>query len=154
MCRHGHPVALDLQRGEVVSDQTQIPAELLYEYVLQTTQVVEFGVSIEALMAGRVAPPPEGVRFDVHFEGPVTGTKLNGSARGVDYVHMRADGRTELNIHAEVTTADGKKIALSAGGVGDRRPAGASVAREREADDLPPRVRLGQPDPGLGDWIG
>jgi hypothetical protein len=31
------------ERGEEVSDQTQIPAELLYEYVLQTTQVVEYG---------------------------------------------------------------------------------------------------------------
>jgi hypothetical protein len=117
LCGHAHPVALDLERGEVVSDQTQIPAELLYEYVLQTTQMVEYGVSIQALMAGQVAPPPEGVRFDVHFEGPVTGTKLNGSAKGVDYIHMRADGRTELNIQAEVTTADGKKIALSADGV-------------------------------------
>ena len=31
---------------------------------------------------------------------------------------MRADGRIELNIHAEITTENGEKIALHARGVG------------------------------------
>jgi len=35
----------------------------------------------------------------------------------VDYLHIRADGRCQLNIHAEITTEDGKKIALAADGV-------------------------------------
>jgi hypothetical protein len=35
----------------------------------------------------------------------------------VDYLHVRADGRCQLHIHAEITTADGKKIALAADGV-------------------------------------
>src|ERR1017187_4330956 len=98
-----------------MSDQTQ--GELLYEYTVQFTQAVEYGVSMEALTSGQTAPPPEGVRFDVYFEGPVTGTKLSGSVKGVDYPHMRADGRAQLNIQAEITTEDGKKIALAADGV-------------------------------------
>ena len=60
-------------------------------------------------------PPAEGARFDVYFEGPITG-KLNGTVKGVDYLHIRADGRCQLNIHAEITTEDGKKISLAADG--------------------------------------
>ena len=108
--------------GSSISDQTRIPAELLYEYRCKTTQVVEYGVSVEALMSGQVSPPAEGVRFDVYFEGPVTGTKLSGSVKGVDYPHMRADGRAQLNIQAEITTEDGKKIALAADGVAMGQP--------------------------------
>jgi len=98
-----------------MSDQTQ--GELLYEYTVQFTQVVEYGVSMEALTSGQAAPPPEGARFDVYFEGPATGAKLSGSVKGVDYLHVRADGRFQLHIHAEITTDDGKKIALAADGV-------------------------------------
>jgi hypothetical protein len=69
-------------------------------------------------IASRQAPPPaEGARVDVYFEGPVTGAKFSGSVRGVDYLHLRADGRFELDIYAEITTDDGKKIALAADGV-------------------------------------
>ena len=52
----------------------------------------------------------------------MTGTKVSGSVKGVDYIHMRADGRTELNIQAEITTEDGKKIALAADGVAMGQP--------------------------------
>ena len=100
-----------------MSDQAQLPTELLYEYAPNITQVVEYGVSMEALMSGQAPPPAEGARFDVYFEGPVTGTKLSGSVKGVDYLHIRADGRAQLNIYAEITTEDGKKIALAADGV-------------------------------------
>jgi Protein of unknown function (DUF3237) len=79
--------------------------------------VVEYGVSMEALMSGQAPPPAEGARFDVYLEGPVAGTKLSGSVKGVDYLYIRADGRTDLDIHAEITTGDGKKIALAADGV-------------------------------------
>ena len=100
-----------------MSDQAQLPTELLYEYAPNITQVVEYGVSMEALMSGQAPPPAEGARFDVYLEGPVTGTKLSGSVKGVDYLHIRADGRAQLNIYAEITTEDGKKIALAADGV-------------------------------------
>ena len=93
----------------VVSDQTQLPGELLYEYTPKITQVVEYGASADALISGQTPPPAEGARVDIYFEGPITG-KLNGTVKGVDYLHIRADGRCQLNIHAEITTEDGKKI--------------------------------------------
>ena len=45
--------------------------EKLYEYTVKFTGVTEYGVSLESLLAGKVAPPPEGARFDVYFEGPL-----------------------------------------------------------------------------------
>lgn len=105
--------------------------KLLYEYSLNVTGMTEYGISFEALMTGKVAPPPEGVRFDVAFDGTMSGPKLNGKIKGVDYVWIRADGRMELNIHAEITTNDGQKIALHAGGVGSLRKEG-SIADLRE----------------------
>ncbi len=101
-----------------MSERREMLGEPLYEYTMQFTQVVEYGVSAEALFAGQTPPPPEGARIDVYFEGPVTGARLNGTVTGVDYLHVRADGRVQLNIHAEITTEDGKKIALAADGVG------------------------------------
>ena len=68
------------------------------------------------MFSGQTLPPAEGARFDVYFEGPVTG-KLKGTVKGVDYLHIRADGRCQLNIHAEITTEDGRKVALAANGV-------------------------------------
>ncbi len=100
----------------VISDQTQLPGELLYEYTPKITQVVEYGASADALISGQTPPPAEGARVDIYFEGPITG-KLNGTVKGVDYLHIRADGRCQLDIHAEITTEDGKKIALAADGV-------------------------------------
>jgi hypothetical protein len=99
-----------------VSEQAAIPGELIYEYTPLFTQVVEYGVSAEGVFSGQTPPPAEGARFDVYFEGPVTG-KLKGTVKGVDYLHIRADGRAQLHIHGEITTADGKKIALAADGV-------------------------------------
>ena len=100
----------------MMSQQDGIPGELIYEYTCQFTQVVEYGVSAEAVFGGQT-PPLEGARFDVYFEGPVTGAKIKGAVKGVDYLDMRADGRGQLHIHAEITTDDGKKIALAADGV-------------------------------------
>jgi hypothetical protein len=100
-----------------VGEQTGIPGELIYEYTTQVTQVVEYGVSADDVFSGQTPPPPEGARFDFYFEGPVTGPKLNATVKGVDYLHLRADGRAQLHIHAEITTDDGTKIALAADGV-------------------------------------
>jgi len=46
------------------------------------------------------------------------GPKMKGTVKGIDYLHIRADGRCQLHIHAEITTEDGKKISLAADGVG------------------------------------
>jgi hypothetical protein len=105
--------------------------EHLYEYTVRFTRVTEYGVSMEALMAGETAPPPEGARFDVAFEGTSSGPKLKGEAVGVDYLHVRADGRFQLHIHAEITTEDGEKISLFADGVASPRE-GSSIADLRE----------------------
>jgi hypothetical protein len=105
-----------------MSEQTQLPGELLYEATMKITQVVEYGVSMDALLSGQAPPPGEGVRLDVYFEGPISGAKINGSVKAVDYLHVRADGRMQINVHGEITTADGKKIALSADGVASGQP--------------------------------
>jgi len=100
-----------------LSDQPQLPGELLYAYTLKITQVVDYGVSMEALLSRQAPPPGEGVRLDIYFEGTISGAKINGSVRGVDYLHVRADGRMQLDIHGEITTEDGKKLALYSDGV-------------------------------------
>jgi len=101
-----------------MSEQAGITGEPIYEYTVQFTQVVEYGASANAVLSGQSPPPAEGARFDVHFEGPITGSKVKGTVKGVDYLHIRADGRVQLDIHAEITTEDGTKIALAADGVG------------------------------------
>ena len=53
--------------------------ELLYEYELKFTGITEYGVSLESLVTGETAPPPEGARIDVAFQGTSTGPKLKGS---------------------------------------------------------------------------
>ena len=107
------------------------PGELIYEYTCNFTQVVEYGVPANAVFSGQLRPPAEWARFDVYFEGPVTGPKMKGMVKGVDYLHIRADGRCQLNIHVEITTEDGKKIALSADGVAISE-AGSPVFQLRE----------------------
>ena len=96
--------------------EPRLPGALIYEYRPRITQVVEDGASADAVLSGE-APPAEGARFDFYLEGPVSGPKLQGTFRGVDYIYFRADGRADLHIHGEITTEDGKKIALEAGGV-------------------------------------
>ena len=105
--------------------------EHLYDLTANFTKVTEYGLSMEALVAGKTTPPPEGARFDVAFEGVARGPKLNGTITGVDYIHVRADGRFQLHIHAEITTEDGEKIAYFADGVAIPEE-GGGVAQLRE----------------------
>jgi hypothetical protein len=105
--------------------------DLLYEYTVKLTGMTEYGVSFESLMAGKAAPPLEGARFDIPFEGASSGPKLKGKVVGVDYLRIRADGRFELHIHAEITTEDGQKISLHADGVALPTP-GSPIAGLRE----------------------
>jgi hypothetical protein len=105
--------------------------ELLYEYTVKLTGMTEYGVSFEALMGGKAPPPPEGARFDFPFEGASIGPKLKGKVTGVDYLRVRADGRFDLHIHAEITTDDGHKISLHADGVALPEP-GIPIAGLRE----------------------
>ncbi len=100
--------------------------EKIYEYDLDVTGVTDFGVTLDAALSGQVAIPPQGIRIDVAFAGPVSG-RLAGRVTGVDFARMRADGRVDLDVRATIATADGHRIALSAGGVGRPR-AGEPVA--------------------------
>ena len=104
--------------------------ELLYEYTLKITGLTEYGFSFEALMAGTAPPPPEGARFNVLFEGAAVG-KLKGTVSGIDYLRVRADGRFDLHIHADITTDDGQKISLEGDGVALPREA-SPIADLRE----------------------
>lgn len=105
--------------------------ELLYDYTCKVTGISEFGLSFEALLGGTIAPPPEGARFDVQFDGPSIGPKLKGRVSGVDYLRVRADGRFDLHIHAAITTDDGHGISLHADGIALPRP-GSPVVDLRE----------------------
>lgn len=91
--------------------------ELLYEATVDLTEVVEYGVSFGAVLAGNIVVPPAGARFDIGFRGSLRGPRLRGTVEGIDYLHMRADGRAQLHIHAKITTEDGQAIAFSADGV-------------------------------------
>ena len=95
--------------------------ELLYTVTLNITGMKEYGVSLTALMAGEVKPV-EGARFDIAFEGAAAGPKLNGTAEGIDYVRVGADGRFELHIHETITTEDGQNISAHGDGVAIPRP--------------------------------
>ena len=100
--------------------------EKIYEYDLDFTGVVDYGVTLEAILTGKERVPLQGARFDVGLEGRAKG-RLSGRVRGVDYLRMRADGRIDLDIRATIETDDGHRIALSADGVGVPRAAEAIV---------------------------
>jgi hypothetical protein len=105
--------------------------ELLYQAVVRFTEITEYGVPLETILSGEAAPPAEGARFDVHFKGSCEGPRLRGAIKGVDYLHMRADGRAALHVHAQITTADGANISFFTDGVGGFEP-GAHEARLKE----------------------
>jgi hypothetical protein len=89
--------------------------EKIYEYEFDIKGVTDYGVSIEAILAGKETVPLQGARFDLAVEGRGKG-RLSGRARGVDYLRMRADGRIDLDLHLTIETDDGHRIALSGDG--------------------------------------
>ena len=96
----------------------QMPGELIYQYDLQVTGITTYGApALDALVSGAAGIPPQGARYDLALEGPIVGQRLRGTVKGIDYIHIRPDGRAQLHIHAEITTEDGKKIAFYADGV-------------------------------------
>lgn len=80
---------------------TQNPAmqgEKTYEYEFDITGVTDYGVSMDAILAGKEMIPLQGARFDLAVTGRGKG-RLSGRAHGVDYLRVRADGRIELDLH-------------------------------------------------------
>ena len=97
---------------------------LLYKVTLNITGMKEYGVGFATLTAGEAAPPVEGARFDVAFQGAATGPKLKGSVDGIDYIRVCANGRFELHIHETIRTEDGQNIAAHGEGAAILRPEG------------------------------
>jgi len=91
--------------------------KVVFDEQIQLTTINEFGLHWHDLLAGKVTPPPQGARFDLLFEGALTGSDLAGHIEGVDYLEVRADGRFMLNIYATVITDDNEAIALHEDGI-------------------------------------
>ena len=97
------------------SQNPTMRGEKIYEYEFDIKGVTDYGVSMDAILAGKEQVPLQGARFDLAVEGRGKG-RLSGRARGVDYVRMRADGRIDLDLHLTIETDDGHRIALSGNG--------------------------------------
>jgi hypothetical protein len=95
--------------------------EKIYDMELDITGVTDYGVSMDAILAGQEAIPLHGARFDLAVDGRYEG-RLAGRAHGVDYLRVRADGRIELDLHVIIETEDGHRIALSGDGQAAPRP--------------------------------
>jgi hypothetical protein len=100
----------------MMNPQTIPVGELIYEAEIQFTNIVEYGVSMAAITSGKIALPAEGARFDYVFQGDLYGPKLRGKITGTDYLYVRADGRFQLHIHAQIRTDDGHNISFSSDG--------------------------------------
>ena len=106
-----------------------VAKEVLYEVTASFVGVTEFGISMEDFLSGAAAPPPQGMRINVDFEGTMAG-KLSGTISGTDYILVRADGQTELHIHGTLTTESGANVSFFAGGPGIPREDGHLELRE------------------------
>lgn len=136
---------MSTQTAPTASDRNPIQGELIYEYTARLTHVTDYGLALADVLSGVATRPAEGLRTDVAFEGPVTGPKLRGTVNGIDYGTLRADGRAQLHIHAQITTDDGKRIALAADGVATVEP-GCPTGQLRE------NVTLTTSEPDY-DWV-
>ncbi len=98
-----------------MTQNAAMKGEKIYEIELDLIGATDYGVSMDALLAGREAVPLQGARFDLAIDGYSKG-RLAGRAHGIDYLRVRADGRMELDLHLTVETDDGHRIALSGDG--------------------------------------
>jgi hypothetical protein len=94
--------------------------EKIFEYDLDIMSVTDYGVNMDAMLAGQESVPLQGSQFDVTLAGSIKG-RVTGTMRGIDYLRVRADGRRELDLRGTIETEDGSRIAFSAGGVGTPR---------------------------------
>ena len=95
-------------------EQLEAPAnaveEHLFDETVHLTGITEFGVSWQGLTTGKVAPPPQGARFAITFEGTLKGQRIKGEVSGIDFLTVRADGRFVLDLHLTIKTDDGVNI--------------------------------------------
>lgn len=101
--------------SEIINNDT-----LIFEEDVHLTNVKEYGFSWEQFATSQAPIPAEGLKFDIHFEGEVTGDKIKGTIQGVDYLTVRSDGRLFLDLRAAITTKDGAMIHVTESGINDR----------------------------------
>lgn len=106
-----------IKNQKIMNTEVMQDHELLFEEDVVLTGVKDYGVSWEQFAAGTAPIPPEGLKFDIHFEGAVTGDRVNGKINGVDYLTVRSDGRLFLDLHASIETADGATIKVKESGI-------------------------------------
>jgi Protein of unknown function (DUF3237) len=99
-----------------MAQNPEMKGEKIYEYDFDITRVTDYGVSMDAILAGNATVPLQGARFDLAVDGRGKG-RLSGRAHGIDYLRIRADGRIDLDLHVTIETDDSRRIALSADGV-------------------------------------
>lgn len=112
--------------------ETMAVQEHLYDATLQIKELIDFGIDAQSLASQRTPMPPQGVRFNSAFQGDFIGPKLKGKMVGTDYLLMRADSLGIINVQAVLTTVDGDRIAVHAGGTLARAEQGSSIYQGRE----------------------
>ena len=127
-----------------MAEVQKMRGEKIYECDFNITGVTDYGVTLDALLSGKGKVPLQGTRFDVAFEGVSKG-RLTGKVRGVEYLLMRADGRTDLDGRATAETEDGHRIAVHIAGVATPRASEPTI-------DLVENVRLTTAAPQY-DWV-
>lgn len=95
--------------------------EKVYECEFNVTGVTDYGVTLDALLSGDEKVPPQGARIDLAFEGDIKGRITGKVTHGVEYLQLRADGRTDLDGRATVETEDGYRIAMRIEGIATPR---------------------------------
>jgi Protein of unknown function (DUF3237) len=103
----------------------------IYEARIHVTQVVDFGLELQAVVSRRVPIPPHGLRVNASFEGEVKGPRLSGRITGVDYLTLKPDGIAALNIEGVIETGEGERVAMHGGGI-IVPPPGSPVGQLRE----------------------
>ena len=101
--------------------QQQMRGEKIYECDFNITGMTDYGVTLDALISGTEKIPLQGARIDVAFEGNIRGRITGKVLRGVEYLLMRADGRTDLDGRATIETEEGNRIAMRIEGVATPR---------------------------------
>ena len=99
----------------LLTQNSTMRGDKIYECDLHLLEVTDYGVTLDAILAGKEMVPLQGARFDLKVDGRCEG-RISGRQHGVDYIRMRADGRIDLDLHVAIETDDGRRIALSGDG--------------------------------------
>ena len=105
---------------------SQITLDHIFDEEISLTAITEYGISWGDIAGGKAEIPLNGARFDISFEGKLTGGKINGVIKGTDFLEIRADGKFMLDIRAAIITDDGEIIAVKEDGVSAPGPDGTA----------------------------